>query len=93
VTEFKPATPTVVTPEAPALHPVHGPAPTEGPPPPGAPHAPHFAVRKVVTSRPGIIGAPSTSPPPHVNGPKPAALPQAKREYAWQKNRALGKRF
>jgi len=88
MTEFKPATPTAASAAPP---PAHGHAPVEETPPPGAPHVPHYP-KRIVTSR-ATVGTPSTAPPPHVNPAKPAALPPAKREYAWQKNRALGKRF
>ena len=94
MTEFKPATPEIVPGSAPpALHPMHGPAPVEGTPPPGAPHVPHYGVpKRIITSR-TTVGVPSTSPPPHLTPEKPAALPQAKKEYAWQKKRELGQRF
>jgi hypothetical protein len=54
------------------------------------------SVTKRVSSRTHtVVGAPSKSPPPHVvvRSSKPAAPAPVKREYAWQKNRALGKKF
>ena len=93
MTAFKPATPQVVpAPEAAAPVTTHGPPPVVGTPPPGAPHVPHYP-KRIGTSRPALVGTPSTAPPPHLSPPQPKPLPQAKKEYAWQRNRALGKRF
>ncbi len=40
-----------------------------------------------------IVGTPSKSPPPHINQPKLAPTKPVVREYAWQRAKALGKRF
>lgn len=80
MTAFKPATPAIApAPEAPAVQ-------------PHVPHYPREAVRRIVTSR-TAIGVPSPGAPPHIIDRTAKPIPQVKKEYAWQKRRALGKRF
>jgi hypothetical protein len=46
------------------------------------------AIKKIVSSK-MTVGTPSVAPPPHMTPPKPAPAKPVKREYAYQRWRAL----